>query len=192
MFWLICVRVNLFTCMLCTLVTLHAICWALSMQKCKTIFFCCAFLQFWAFLLIFVTILARDHAKVWFYFKYAYLKEYISAFEKIPSFGHGVICPLTHCICRKNLNFGGLCLMMPSRSHDNLKHLLVLKVIFQNIYFLSCDLLGISVSFRHLLGTNEITCSFLIFSSHFYTYKTETITKACDLLETIRYCLLKF
>ena len=45
-------------------------------------FFCWAFLQFSAFLLMFVTILARDHRENWLYFKYAYLKEHNSAFEK--------------------------------------------------------------------------------------------------------------
>ena len=51
-------------------------------------FFCCKFLQFWAFLLMFISILIRDHVEIWFYLKYAYLKEHISAFGKILSFGH--------------------------------------------------------------------------------------------------------
>ena len=68
-------------------------------------FLCCMFLQLWAFLLMFVTILARNHMEIsCFFFKYTCLKEHISAFEKIQPFGHQVILPLK-CICRKNLNF---------------------------------------------------------------------------------------
>ena len=59
-------------------------------------FFCCIFLQFWALLLMFVTIMARDHMEIWFYFKYAYLKEHISAFEENLSFSHWVMLPLKH------------------------------------------------------------------------------------------------
>ena len=71
-------------------------------------FFLYIFLQFRAFLLMFVTILAWDHMEIWSYFKYAYFKEHISAFERILSFGHWIILPQKHCICRKNLNFGQL------------------------------------------------------------------------------------
>ena len=72
---------------------------------------------------MFVTILARDHMEICFYFNYAYLKEHISAFKKIQSFGHWVILPLKHCVCRKNLNFGQLYLLMPDMSHGNLNHI---------------------------------------------------------------------
>ena len=76
-------------------------------------FFCCTFLQFWAFLLMFITILVTDHVEIWFYLKYAYFKEHIGAFGKILSFGHQV----------KTLhlqNFGQLYLLTSDRPHDNL------------------------------------------------------------------------
>ena len=41
------------------------------------------------------------------------------------------------------------------------------------------------------MDANEITCSFF-FSLHFHAQHTETITKGCDQLSTIRYCLLIF
>ena len=106
----------------------------ISMQKCN-----CTYLQFWAFLVMSVTILARDHIEIWFYFKYAYLKEHISAFEKILSFGHQVILPLKHCICEKKI---------------------VLKVGFQNIFFLLYGLLGISANFNKKMPENRIFCDF--------------------------------
>ena len=86
-------------------------------------FQCCTFFQFWAFLLIFITILARDHMEIWFYIKYAHLKEHISAFEKILSFGQWVIFPLKHCISGKKLNFSWLYLLIPDRSHDSLNQI---------------------------------------------------------------------
>ena len=71
---------------------------------------------------MFVTILARDHMEIWFYFKYAYLQEHNGAFEKNLSFGYWVLLPLKH-VCRKNLNFGRLYLLMVDRSHDNLNQI---------------------------------------------------------------------
>ena len=150
------------------------------MQKCN-----CTYLLFWAFLVMSVTILARDHIEIWFYFKYAYLKEHISAFEKILSFGHQVILPLKHCICEKKI---------------------VLKVGFQNIFFLLYGLLGISANFNKKMPENRIFCDFeawslwvpmrshvlFFFSLHFHAQNTETITKGCDQLSTIKYCLLIF
>ena len=72
---------------------------------------------------MFVTILARDHMEISIYFKYAYLKEHNSVFEKIKSFGHRVILPLKHCIRRKELNFGQLYLSMPDMAHNNLNQI---------------------------------------------------------------------
>ena len=128
----------------------------ISMQKCN-----CTYLQFWAFLVMSVTILARDHIEIWFYFKYAYLKEHISAFEKILSFGHQVILPLKHCICEKKIE---LCL---TKSFDAWpvtwqfeSDLLVLKVDFQNLFFLLYGLLGISANFNKKMPENRIFCDF--------------------------------
>ena len=45
-----------------------------------------------------VAISARDHMEVLFYFKCAYLKAYINAFEKILSFWHWIILSLKHFI----------------------------------------------------------------------------------------------
>ena len=58
--------------------------------KMQNNFFCCTFLQFWAFLLMFVTILARDHMEFWFYFKYAYLEEHINILKKFCHLGTGL------------------------------------------------------------------------------------------------------
>ena len=113
-------------------------------------FFWCIFLQFWNFLL-FVTILGRDHIE----FFQIYLKEHISTLEIILSFGHQVILPLKHCIHRKNLNFAQLYLLVPIRSHDHLN-----QMGFQNIYFLSCGLLGISVYFNNKVLENCIFSDF--------------------------------
>ena len=44
---------------------------------------------------MFAIILARDHKEFWFYFKYAYLKEHISAVEKIVIWVPGYIAPET-------------------------------------------------------------------------------------------------
>ena len=129
-------------------------------------FFCCIFLQFWAFLL-FITILARDHMEIWFYFKYAYLKEHVSAFEKILSFRHQVILPLKHCICRIKLKFGWQHLLMADRSHDNLNQICEYWWwFFFNIYFLPCDLLGISAYFNKKMPENCI----------FYDFKARPLT----------------
>ena len=53
------------------------------------------------------------------YIKYAHSKECTSAVETILLFGHQVIRCLKYCICRKNLNFGQLYLLMPDKSYDN-------------------------------------------------------------------------
>ena len=52
-------------------------------------------------------------------FKYAHSKECTSAVETILLFEHQVILRLKYCICRKNLNFGQLYLLMPDKSYDN-------------------------------------------------------------------------
>ena len=113
--------------------------------KIKSNFFWGTFLQFWTFLLMFVTILARDYMEIRFYFKYAYLKEHINIFEKKLSFGHRVILPLKHCICRKTLNFDWLYDYIPwcRRSRDNLIRFVSTKDRFSEY------LLSIMWSFGH-------------------------------------------
>ena len=129
----------------------------------------------------------RSHGNL-FYFKYAYLKEHISASEKIQSFEHRVILPLKHCIRRKSLTLVNYI----SWSHDAWyvawqleSNLLVLKKSFQNIYFLTCDLLGISAYFNQKTPGNCIFCDFEAWSlpvpmrshalfKYFYTSITRT------------------
>ena len=48
----------------------------------RGIFFQCNFFGILSFLLLYITILGRDHMATWFYFKYIYLKEYYSVFKK--------------------------------------------------------------------------------------------------------------
>ena len=67
--------------------------------------FCNFELFYYQFVTIFINIFChhfekRSHG--------TYLKEHISAFEKIFSIGHFVILPLKHCICRKKFYFDQL------------------------------------------------------------------------------------
>ena len=159
--------------------TLH-----ISMQKSKAIFFLHIFCVFRAFLL-FVTILARDHIELCFYFKNAYLKEHIGAFEKILPFGHRVILPVLSIASVEKIwtlvNYISWCLIC---------HMTIWIKFVSTKYGFSEYLLSAMWSFGqqcifqwenarklHFLwfggiissSTNEITCSFLIFSLHLHT-----------------------
>ena len=60
--------------------------------------FWCTFLEFWAFLLMSITILARDYVELWFSSKYAYFKEHINVLGKILSFDTRLYC-LWNIVC---------------------------------------------------------------------------------------------
>ena len=98
---------------------------------------------------------------VWFYVIYMYTWKNISVLEKILSFGHWVIFPIWNIVFLERnwtlANYIFWCLI----SHMTIWiRLLVLKEGFQNIYFLPCNLLGISAYFNKKMPENCIFCDF--------------------------------
>ena len=81
------------------------------------IVFNAAFLQFWTFLIVYIIILGRDHVKLNF-ISSIHSWNNIILYQKKLWFGRHAILSLKNCICRRNLNFSKLYLLMPDRSHD--------------------------------------------------------------------------
>ena len=127
----------------------------------QSIFINATFLQFWAFLLVFTTILGRDHMEICFCFKYTYLKEYFSVFKIILWFMHHALLPLKHCNHRKKIElWWTVSLNAWQISWKFEPNLLITMEVFQNIYFPSCDILGINAYFNKNMLENCIFCDF--------------------------------
>ena len=151
--------------------TLH-----ISIQKCKAFFLLHVF-GILTFFNVCYHSWKRSHGNL-FYFKYAYLKEHISASEKIQSFEHRVILPLKHCIRRKSLNFGQLYLLISwcliCRMTTWIKFVSTKeefpKYLLSNMWSFGHQCIFQSENARKLhflwfwgmisTGANEITCSF--------------------------------
>ena len=108
------------------------------------IFFNATFLQFWAFLQVYITILGGDHMEICFYFKYTYFREHYSVLKKsdLDTMSYYL---WKNASIEKNLNFDQLYIGAWQITWKSEPNLLMTMEVFQNINFLSCDLLGICV-----------------------------------------------
>ena len=143
------------------------------------------FLQFWAFLLVYVTILERDHMKICFYCKYAYFKEQYSVFKIILWFGCNVILlmstitsiekiwTLVNCISWCLKDHVGIWTKFVNVSGGLSEYLFSVMGSFGHLFIFGCQVVtrlcllwfwGMNFS-----GASKITGSFLIFSLHFHT-----------------------